>query len=173
MQGFFNLSFIILMVSLGLLMMHNFKDRGIQLKIDDFLCVAAHMKIAIEIIILLHSIGLCLFFLQRSFIDGNLDFNKYFKFYILLQVAIYVVGIVSVFVTNMNPIANASVAGTVMVLSMKMHSYFATNFYLLQIYKAKMADENEKNTKEQKEAQESIKTNKEKELKKKKIVVYN
>lgn len=132
-QGFYNLAALLLVFSLGYITARNVLEHGFrQDVVRDFLCQEALRDVVISAGVSGVSLALsfAVYGLQAALVAGWLARTPMLYLYVSLQLTSLVASTAIVYTTPIGPLAAAGAMCCTLVLSLKCHSYVATNLAL-------------------------------------------
>jgi len=134
-EGFYNLSFILLMFALLYNAVRNVWERGVHLDLHDFTCAGVVRDVST--LVALQFSAYCVSFFGYALVKMHCvwraaTFHAFVLSYVLCQVLMLVGSVLVVWSIPMAPGFAAANMMVVMVLMLKAHSYVATNYALFR-----------------------------------------
>ncbi|GJQ11306.1 hypothetical protein GpartN1_g3097.t1 [Galdieria partita] len=136
-EGLYNLSFFLLIFTLGYNVVRNIREKGWQADIRLLLCPEVFRDIRFGIVVYVSLAAYCYttFFIVKVAVWWRKRDLLSAVLYWCSQVGLYLVLTLKMYSRPLSPIFGCMLAMGVLVFSLKMHSYYATNMLLLQEFR--------------------------------------
>jgi len=132
MHGFVNLTFVLLVAATFQLVVKNYYQYGFLIDFTFITCVAGDLDGTISLIAGMIIYSLSTLLIIKIQVNKWLSNTQAMIIYTISQLVLYIIPVRIIFVRQIAPLMAGGVAMILVILSLKMHSYFATNTILLK-----------------------------------------